>query len=138
MTGIAHAWTVVGDRCLIDRDHDTVSLDALEVIYVDKPDDGVAAMVPCQLEVVSLWYRHDPAYGERQKANVCVLSPAGEVLAHFPIVVDLRSAYRYRTRCIIQGLLVERPGTYFVAIDLLAGTPAREVARIPLQVELSS
>jgi hypothetical protein len=74
MTGIAHAWTLVGDRCLIDRDHDTVSLDALEVIYVDKPDDGVAAMVPCQLEVVSLWYRHDPAYGERQQANVCVLS----------------------------------------------------------------
>ena len=132
---IAHAWTTLCDRTLIDRDSDNLSLDTIEVIYVNKPDDGQVALVPCQLEIVSLWYRRDPNHGALQRAHICVLSPELEALAHFPIDVDLRTTQRLRTRCVIDGLLVRRPGTYYVAVDVLETTPAREVARVPLLVE---
>jgi hypothetical protein len=37
---------------------------------------------------------------------------------------------------VIDGLTVRRPGTYYVVVDLLDANPVREVARIPLQVDL--
>ena len=134
---IAHAWTTLCDRVVIDRDSDNLSLDTIEAIYVNKGDDGQPALVPCQLEVVSLWYRRDPSQGALQRAHICVLSPELETLAHRSIDVDLRAVQRLRTRSLIEGLLVRRTGTYYVAVDLLDGNPAREVARIPLQVELA-
>lgn len=134
---IAHAWTTLCDRTVIDRDSDNLSLDTIEVIYVDKLDDGEAALVPCRLEIVSLWHRRDPSQGAMQRVHVCVLSPDLEAIAHFPLEVDLRASQRLRTRCVIDGLLVRRPGTYYVAVDVLEAMPAREVARVPLQVEFS-
>jgi hypothetical protein len=133
---IAHAWTTLCDRVVIDRDSDNLCLDTIEAIYIDKIDDGQPALVPCRLEVVSLWYRRDPGHGALQRAHICVLSPELEALAHRSIDVDLRAVQRLRTRSLIDGLVVRRPGTYYVAVDLLDGNPAREVARIPLQVEL--
>lgn len=134
---IAHAWTALCDRCMVDRDSDNLSLDTLEAISVAKADDGEPALVPCRLEVVSLWYRRDPDQGGQQRARVCVLSPDKVPLAHLPVDVDLRLTRRLRTRCVIDRLLVQRPGTYFVTVDLLESTPAREVARVPLEVELA-
>jgi hypothetical protein len=134
---IAHAWTALCDRCTVDRDTDNLSLDTLEAISVAKPDDGAPALVPCRLEVVSLWYRRDPDQGGQQRARVCVLSPDLVLLARVPVDVDLRLTQRVRTRCVIDSLLVERPGTYFVTVDVLESGPAREVARVPLQVELA-
>jgi hypothetical protein len=133
---IAHAWTTLCDGSTFDPDTDTLRLDTIEAIYVEKPDDDDPVFVPCHLEVISLWYRRDPAQGGRARVHVCVLSPDLVPLAHVPIDVDLTDAVRCRTRCVIEGLLVHRPGTYFIAIDLLAANPALEVARVPLQVEL--
>ena len=133
---IAHAWTTLCDRVVIDRDSDNLSLDTIEALYVNKLDDGRPAIVPCRLEVVSLWYRHDPGQGALHKANICLLSPSLEVMANRTIDVDLRAVQRLRTRSVIDGLTVQRPGTYFVVVDMLDANPAREVARIPLQVEL--
>lgn len=135
---IAHAWTTVCDRSSIAADSDNLLLDTLEAIYIDKAYDDEPVFVPCRLEVVSLWYRRDPAHGGRARAHVCVLAPDLVPLAHAPIDVDLTRAARTRTRCVIDGLMIQRPGTYFIAIDLLVGNPALEVARVPLQVELSA
>jgi hypothetical protein len=132
---IAHAWTTLCDRVVIDRESDNLSLDTIEVIYVNRPDNGQPTLVPCRLEVVSLWYRRESDAAELARANVCVLSPSLEVIARLPIEIDLRSARRLRTRTILDGLLVHRPGTYLIALDVLDATPAREVARIPLEVE---
>jgi hypothetical protein len=134
---IAHAWTALCDRSTVDRETDHLSLDTLEVISLAKPDDGEPALVPCHLEVVSLWYRRDPDQGGQQRARVCVLSPDLTPLAHLTVDVDLRLTQRCRTRCVIDSLLVQRPGIYFVTIDLLGATPMCEVARVPLQVELA-
>jgi hypothetical protein len=134
---IAHAWTALCDRCTVDRDTDNLNLDTLEAISVTKPDDGVLTLVPCRLEVVSLWYRRDPDQGGQLRARVCVLSPDLVRLAHLPVDVDLRLTQRLRTRCVIDRLLVQRPGTYFVTVEVLESKPLREVARVPLQVELA-
>jgi hypothetical protein len=134
---IAHAWTALCDRCTVDRETDHLSLVTLEVISVTKPDDGEPAVVPCHLEVVSLWYRRDPDQGGQQRARVCILSPDLVPIARLTVEIDLRLTQRFRTRCVIDGLLVQRPGTYLVTVDLLGATPMREVARIPLQVELT-
>lgn len=134
---IAHAWTALCDRCTIDRETDNLSLATLEVISVTKPDDGEPAVVPCHLEVVSLWYRRDPDRGGQQRARVCVLCPDLVPLARATVDVDLRLTQRFRTRCVIDSLLVQRPGIYLVTVDLLGATPMREVARVPLQVELA-
>jgi hypothetical protein len=134
---IAHAWTTLCDRVVVDRDSDNLNLDTIEAIYVNKPDDGEPALVPVQLEVVSLWYRREPGQGALERAHICVLSPELETLAHIAIDIDLRNVPRLRTRGVIDGLMVRRAGTYFVSVDVLDATPAREVARIPLQVELA-
>ena len=134
---IAHAWTALCERCTVDRDTDHLSLATIEVISVVKPDDGEPSLVPCRLEVVSLWYRRDPDQGGQQRARVCVVSPDRVPLMQLPVDVDLRLTQRARTRCVIDSLLVVRPGTYFVTVDLLENPPAREVARIPLEVELA-
>ena len=135
---IAHAWTTICDRTAVDRGGESLTLETLEVLHVDKRDDGEPALVPCQLEIVSLWYRRDPSQGGLHRVHVCVLSPQLEALACFPVDVDLRTAPRARTRCVLDVLLVRRPGTYYVAVDVLETTPAREVARVPLQVALAA
>lgn len=132
---IAHAWTTVCDATAIASSSESLRRDTLEAIYIDKADDDEAVFVPCRLEVVSLWYRHDVAQGGRARANVCVLGPDLAPIAHLPIAIDLTRATRIRTRCVLDGLTVQRAGMYFIAIDLLETTPAREVARVPLQVE---
>ncbi len=133
---IAHAWTVVCDRARPAAEGDGLELSTLETIFIDKSDDGEPALVPCRLEVVSLWYRRDPQRPARGRANLCVSSPDGAVLASLPLDLDLSTAARCRTRSIFDGLLVRDPGAYLFTIDLLDATPATEVARVPLFVEL--
>jgi len=87
---------------------------------------------------VSLWYRRDPDQGGQRRAQVNVLSPDLIALARLPVDVDLRLTRRVRTRCVIDSLIVQRPGIYFVTIDVLDAAPAREVARVPLQIELAA
>jgi hypothetical protein len=108
----------------------------LETICIDKQDDGEPAFVPCRFDVVSLWYRQDPDVGGQHRAQVCVLSPELTPLIHIPVDVDLRIAQRARTRCVVNGLLVRRPGMYYVTVEL-RGALAREVARVPLEVSLA-
>jgi hypothetical protein len=134
---IAHAWTTVCDSSALAADSDNLRLDTLEAIYIDKSDDDEPVFVQCRLEVVSLWYRRDASRGGRARAHVCVLGPDLAPLAHAPIDVDLTRTARARTCCVIDGLLIQQLGTYFIAIDLLEGDPAREVARVPLQIERS-
>jgi hypothetical protein len=135
---IAHAWTALCERCTVDRVTDHLSLDTVEVIAVAKPDDGEPALVACRLEVVSLWYRCDPDLGGQQRARLCVRSPDQILLARLPIAVDLRLSQRARTCCVIDHLLVQRPGIYFVTVELIEPASTREVARIPLQIELAA
>ena len=135
---IGHAWTALCKRCTVDRDTDRVSLETLEIISIGKPDDGEPALVPCRLEIVSLWYRQDPDRGGQQRARVCVVSPDLIALARLSVDIDLRLTQRVRTRCVIDSLVVQRPGIYFVTIDVLDAAPPREVARVPLQIELAA
>jgi hypothetical protein len=129
---IAHAWTTLCDRCVVDRETDALRLDTLETLTLPVCDGGAAG--PCRFDVVSLWYRRDPDQGGQQRAQVCVLSPQLVPLARIAVDVDLRIAQRIRTRCVIDGLVVEQPGVHFVTVDLWMPRP-REVARVPLQVE---
>lgn len=131
---IAHAWTALCDRCTVDRETDQLSLDTLELLSVAEPDGDGPAVVPCRLEIVSLWYRQDPDQGGQQRAQIHALSPGLVPLARFPVDVDLRLTQRVRTRCVIDSLIVERPGTYFITVELPEASPVREVARIPLEI----
>jgi hypothetical protein len=133
---IAHAWTTLCDRCVVDRETDALRLETLESLTVHPPDDGAPAVGSCRFDAVSLWYRRDPDQGGQRRAQVCVLSPQLVPLARITVDVDLRIAQRIRTRCVIDGLVVAQPGTYFVTVDLWMPRP-REVSRVPLQIELA-
>jgi hypothetical protein len=131
---LAHAWSVLCDRCMFDRDSDAISLDTVERITVRQADRDAAMFVPCRLQVVSLWYRADPAWGGHHHARLSVCSPAGEALARFPIDVDLSTVDRFRSRCILEGLLVERGGRHAFVVEIVDGPRPIEVARIPFEI----
>lgn len=135
---LAHAWSVLCDRCMFDRDSDALSLDTVESIVVRRTDGEAAMFVPCRLQLVSLWYRADPGWGGRHQVRLTVCSPAGEPLARFPIDVDLTAAGRFRSRCVIEGLLIERAGRHAFLVEIVDGPRPIEVARVPFEVVVES
>lgn len=133
---LAHAWSVLSDRCMFDRDSDGLNLDTIEGIEVRRGDDAAAMFVPCRLELVSLWYRGDQAWGGQHRAQLTVCSPTGARLAQFPIDIDLTARDRFRTRCVVEGLMIEQAGRHAFLVEIVDGPRPVEVARIPFQIDV--
>jgi hypothetical protein len=137
---IVHAWTVVADKVIIDRDSNNVSVDALEQLNVPGPlpaplEGEQATVLAYRLHIVSLWYRvpmEQPAAGN---ARIRLLAPeAGQELAAFGVNVNLNDHHRARTRLAIVGIPLTGPGTYFFSVELESDGGFHEVARVPLEI----
>lgn len=133
---IEHAWTVVCDKQIIDRDSNNVSLDAVEQLGI--PDlqipDGGAVLVPYSLWVVSLWYRRDPSVGERATGRIVLEAPDRRDVGRFDVDVNLENHERARTRAQMQGFPVAAFGRYFFRVELQHEGEWQTVARIPYTV----
>src|SRR6478735_7312215 len=120
---IEHAWSVICDKSFIDRDTNLVSMDAFEQIDIKVPGGEAASphsfVIPCNVMIVSLWYRSGTPYaeGERAHARVQLLAPGGRELWADSLPLDLTEFPRYRTRIGIPGgLPYAGAGTYFCVV----------------------
>ena len=130
---VEHAWSAVCDRVSIDRDTEALRLDVVDrLIVVSGVPAGDLLIVPCRLEIVSHWFRGDPALGQRSAATLRGLSPGGRELARFGVAIDLTACERVRTRCVLDGLAVEGEGRHLFTVGLDDG--GRVVTRLPIDV----
>ena len=132
---IAHAWSVLAERSLIDRDTNNISLDVLERIALSDPLPAEQVLlIPFRFEIVSFWYRRDMQVPARGTARIRHLGSNDDQLSQDEIDLDLFTYPRLRTRIGFLGLPVTSIGIHFFVVDLRDGETWIEVARVPLEI----
>jgi hypothetical protein len=137
---ISHAWTVLCDRSIIDRDTNNISLDVIEQVRVrvdSTPSPGEPTLVPqARVRIVSLWYRESET-PERGTVFVALRTPSGrQVEQSFELNMDQK---RVRSITELVGLHVDVSGIYKFIISLeQPGVERREVAVVPLEIGIES
>lgn len=140
MSAIAHAWSVLCDKVIQDSGTNNISMDALEqvTLQMPPPPPGIKGfVVPVRLELVSLWYRTNPAVGGKCTSRFRLVSPDGEELLNSEYQVDMSSHVRMRSRCQMNSLPVSSGGFYLFIVEQKDEGERegwREAARLPLQV----
>jgi hypothetical protein len=131
---ITHAWTVACNKCIVDPSTNNATLvEVLEQISVT----GLVqfpAVAPLQVDVVTVWYRSDPARGERGTGRFRLVNPDGSSTAETEYAIDLTNHFRARSIGRLAGLPIAGPGSYFFQVELREDQRWREVARIPFFV----
>ena len=134
-----HIWSVACSHAVVDRDSNNVSLlnviEQLRIQEAPRPD----AVLPIQLDVMTLWAREDPEVPETGNSRLKFVSPAGKTLGTFEAVVDLSSHERSRAKLTFQGLPLRNSGIYKFRIEQKSegATRWRKVSEIPLSVLFS-
>lgn len=134
-----HIWSVACSHAVVDRDSNNVSLlnviEQLRIQEAPRPD----AVLPFQLDVMTLWAREDLEVPETGNSRLKFVSPAGKTLCTFEAVVDLSSHERSRAKLTFQGLPLRNSGIYKFRIEQKSegATRWRKVSEIPLSVLFS-
>ena len=133
---IEHAWTVLCDKVLVDEETQNISLDVIDQLtaLVAPIPAGGAVLIPNRLQIVSLWYRRDPAIASRQRARVRMIDPDDRQLGEVPVDLDLTSTERLRTRGMLSGVPVTKSGWYHFIVEVEEQGAWKVVANVPLQV----
>lgn len=135
---IRHAWTVLCDKVIIDRDSNNVSLDVVEQLNVSLPEqpDGAIA-IPCRLRLATLWFRDDASDVERSRARVRVLGPDGNELGRFETAIEFApKTRRLRSFASLDVLPVSSSGVFEFVTEIYVKGTWSERARVPLQVHV--
>lgn len=134
---IAHAWTVVCEKSIIDRDTNNLSLDVLEGIqYIDIPHEaGTGLMLPMRISIVSLWYRTVPDQPARSQARITYLAPDRSPIGYLLMPLDLSVNERLRSNAVLPELPTKTPGWHFFRVELLENDQWLEVALVPLEIK---
>ena len=136
---IAHTWSVLCDKTIVDQDSKNISLDVVEQIAArglpEAPPESLL-LLPFRPIIVSLWYRDQPDRPATGEARIIFLSPTGAMLGTFDLAIDLTTAERCRTKLELPGLPVSTSGRYLFDVELRREGEWDRVARIPLQVIL--
>ena len=134
---IRHAWTVICNRLVVDKESNNLSLDVLEQIEIElgaPAPDAKVKLFPIELRIVSLWYR-DGAVAEGASAYADFVDPNGQPLGRFEFTIELEKE-RHRTIGQLPAVPYTVDGTYRVIVRLRAGDELMEVAQVPLAIAL--
>ncbi len=154
---IDHVWSVLCTKSVIDKDSNLLTLmDIVDQVTVDvsggvvelTPEGPVVrsvselpnetALIPVNVELVSLWIRHDPDQAESGLARFMWVPPNEP--AHIvggPFAVDLSGDFnRMRTRVRISGVPAREGGKHVIAVEFQQqGSENWEpVAKVPLDI----
>lgn len=143
---IRHAWTVLAQHVVIDKDTNNVTMTTLEQVngtrvgFSDQEPEKTI-VIPFQAQIVSLWYRSDLDVGGKGRARLKYLGPSGTTIGEWEIPLDLTTYRRLRTRHQLPGIAVERAGVglYLIVVEHQEEEDSvwTEDARIPLEVEVT-
>ncbi|MEE8389820.1 MAG: hypothetical protein V3S14_03355, partial [Anaerolineae bacterium] len=109
-------------------------IEQITILADPQPD----AVLPIELDIMTLWARTDLDTPVRGHARVTFLSPSG-LVSDGPLEfdVDLSKHNRHRCRGRFQGLHISEPGRHAFLVELQQnedGTEWHQVAAIPLEV----
>ena len=138
---IKHAWSVICEKTIIDKDTNNLTLDVIEQITIGIPtipDNATGIICPIPFEVVTLWYRDNLDQPESSRARVNIVAPNGQASGHSQIEVNLTTHQRLRTRSRIGGLPIPsgQSGRFQFVVQLFENGNWQEVACLPLFVEI--
>lgn len=153
---IKHAWSVLCNKTIIDRDSNNISLDVIERIILkdrstpnsappadaqskkDLPENVPGIIVPISLTLVSLWYRENISEPGRGQGRLKILSPSGKEIAKAEIDIDLIKHSRSRSLCQFDGLPIPKneSGIFYFIVEIFEDSAFKEVAKIPLEASI--
>jgi hypothetical protein len=141
ITMIQHAWTVVCEKSVIDKDTNNISLDVLEQLNINVPtipSDAEGVIFPVRMEIVSLWYRTSDENISKAEGRVRIEASTGEAVVSADIGIDFSKSSRYRTRARLGGLPIPKDssGNYYTIVELKVDGKWVEVSKVPLEVNL--
>ena len=139
-SGVAHAWTVLADKIVVDARTNNVVLCAIEQVNLTLPAVPAGAkgiLARTSLEVATLWYRVDSQKPGRRDTRIRLLNPDGDELAISLQMVDLTSVPRQRCIASFPRLPVSRDGVFCVVTEVKEGDGWNEVSRVPLDVKVN-
>jgi hypothetical protein len=137
---VAHAWTVVADKLVLDAQTNNFFICSVERIKVSLPPFPKGAkgvLVASPMEVLSLWYRVDSEKPGKAETRIRLLGPQNEELALSNQVVDLTTAMRVRSRSAFRALPISGEGILHFVTELKVSDGWREVSRVPLEVKVN-
>ena len=137
---IDHVWTVLCTRSIIDKNTNNISLlEVLEEVVAagEAPTEDRVPELPINAQLVTLWARRESSQPTRGRARVTFESPSHKLLFQREYAIDLTTHSRTRKRALINGLPVPGSGWYHFKVEVRdEGDTWREVARVPLEVEI--
>lgn len=140
---IHHAWSVLCSKSVIDGDSNVISLfDVFEQVDVGIEVKGKADIkqnisVPINYEIVSLWFRDDPAKEVHFTYKLELKDPEKKLLNELEQSVTIPvQKRRTRTRVKVRGLPVTEKGIYMFEVYLKKRDQKgyTKVASLPLQL----
>ena len=136
---INHAWTVICQKSIIDRETNNVSLDVLEQLNVTIPTiptEAKGVIFPMPIEIVSLWYRGYKDPGIKGDGRLRIVAPNNKDVGFANINIDLATSHRYRTRVRLNNLSIPKgtSGYFHFIVELKSNNKWIEITRIPLEV----
>lgn len=135
---IQHVWSVLCSKASIDRETNNISLfEVTEQIQAQGPADE-PGVLPCSLELVSLWSRTEPDLPSRGEARIFLRTPRTANLMPQTQAVDLQEYRRLRSRLLIPSIPIEGPGIYTFVVECRQQGQEQwvEVASIPLELQM--
>ena len=136
---IEHVWTVVCRQAVVDKESNTMSMQAvLENIEIfGEPEEG--KMVPMQFDVASLWSRTSENVPSAGIVRIELISPTGnKLLASKDIEVNLLETERHRTIVHFQGMPVGVAGRHTICVELQEeGSGVSAIASVPIMIKFS-
>jgi len=140
---INHAWTIVCQKSITDKETNNICLDVLEQLNIKAPplpSTAKGIIFPIHIEIVSLWYRNQGEKGERGKGRIRVHTENNLDISTANLNIDLESNHRARTRVKMDGLPVPRNalGYFYFVIELESKGNWTKVSRVPLEVNIEN
>lgn len=138
--GVAHAWTVLADKIVVDARTNNVVLCTVEQANLTLPAVPAGArgiLAKTSFEVITLWYRVDSQKPGRRDTRIRLLNPDGDELAVSLQKVDLTAAPRQRCIASFPRLPVGREGVFWVVTEVKDSDGWNEVSRVPLDVKVN-
>jgi hypothetical protein len=142
---VEHAWTVVCDKTIIDRETNNISLDSAEQLNVEllpPTGDAPGVMLAARISIASLWYRSPVDQPAKANHRMRVIAPNQETVGQTDAVVDLTEHTRTRTISKLPALPVPKAafggGWYYFVIELETNGEWRQVAKVPLEFQIGT
>ena len=116
---IRHAWSVLCDRVITDRETNNLSMDVIEqfnVALVDAIPIGVPIAIPVTLTLASLFYGTAEDVGSQVVMRGRIVSPEGTMLGQMGGTFEMTTT-RVRNLTKIAGLPISSSGVYEFTLE---------------------